>query len=316
MRRVLISSVLAGVVTSTLIGGFAAGTVTSAAAEEPGTTTTTSTEAPATSGSVTTAATTAEPRTTYSYGKYGVRNSLDVYTPTAALGRTGADLPTVVLVHGGSWIMGTARTMAAESKQFAKLGYVAISVDYRPATDAAWPAQRNDLRTALKWVRSHADDLNVDKDKIVVLGSSAGAEIAASALTYKHGSDLARGLITLSPPLDKKMVVARADLAKNAARLANVVTQDLLGCTPKKCPAKYEASSPKNRLDKTDPAVLLFTSKKEWVNPQGTYDFHARAKKVGVSSKLVALEGKVHARDYWDKAYPTIKKWIAKRMAA
>lgn len=311
MRRILVSAMSAGLVASTLVGGMALGSATtSAAAETPST----STSAPATSGAVATSAT--KSPTTYAYGKYGVRNTLDVYTPAKAQGRTGANLPTVVIVHGGSWIMGSRTTMAPESKQFASLGYVAISVDYRPATDAAWPAQRTDLRKALGWVRSHATNLNVDPDRIVVVGSSAGAEIAASALTYKHGSDLARGLVTLSPPLDKKMVVARADLAKNAARLANVVTKELLGCSPKKCPDKYEASSPKNRLDKYDPASLMFASRNEWVNPQGTYDFHARALKVGLSSKLVVLEGKVHARDYWDKAWPTIRSWVAKRMAA
>lgn len=315
MRGIRIRTVLAGALTSALLGGLATmGPASSAVAEEtPATTTSAAAEAPAPAPTPTAA--TAEPATFY-YGKAGVRNSMDVYSPTQALSRTGLELPTVVIVHGGSWIMGTRTTMARESRQFAGLGYVAISVDYRPATDAAWPAQRSDLRNALGWIRSHATALNVDVNKIVVLGSSAGAEIAASALTYKHGSDLARGLVTLSPPLDKKMVVDRKDLARNAARLANVVTNDLLRCTPKQCPEKYKASSPKTRLDKTDPANLMFTSKKEWVNPQGTYDFHARSVKVGVPSKLVALEGRLHARDYWDKAYPTIKKWIAARMAA
>jgi acetyl esterase/lipase len=307
MRRILIPTVLAGVVTSTVVGGFAmlGPASTSTAAE---------TAKSSTSASAATTAT-KSPKT-FSYGKYGKRNTLDVYTPTKAQGLTGANLPTVVIVHGGSWITGTRTTMAPESKQFAGLGYVAISVDYRPATDAAWPAQRTDLRKALGWVRSNAVKLNVDPDRIVVVGSSAGAEIAASALTYGSGSDLARGLVTLSPPLDKKMVVARAGLAKNAKRLSDVVTKKLLGCSPSKCPSRYAASSPKNSLDSSDVASLMFTSRNEWVDPQGTYDFNARALQVGLSSKLVVLEGKLHARDYWAKAWPTIRSWVANRMAA
>ncbi len=251
MRRFLISAIAAGVLASAIVGGTATLGSSSAAAQAPAVST------PAVSAAVATEATKAAKSTAttpamYTYGPHGgERNTLDVYTPTKAVGKTGKNLPTVVLVHGGSWIMGTRSTLAAESKQFAALGYVAISVDYRPATDAAWPAQRTDLRRALGWVSDNASKLNVDDDRIVVLGSSAGAEIAVSALTRAHGSDLARGVVSLSAPLDKKMVVDRAGRATNAKRLADVVTGSLLGCLPADCPEKYKASSPKTWVDKT-----------------------------------------------------------------
>jgi acetyl esterase/lipase len=313
MRRIVVATALAGAIASAVVGGTMSPTNASPALTPPTTVASTSTSASSPSVSAAVATTATSSPKTYSYGTHGYRNTLDVYTPSRAQGRTGRELPTVVIVHGGSWIKGNRTTMAPESRQFAGLGYVAISVDYRPATDAAWPAQRTDLRRALRWVRSHASDLNVDVDRIIVLGSSAGAEIAASALTYGHGSDLARGLITLSPPLDKRIVVASADETRAAARLANVVTDDLLGCTPRRCPDKYTASSPKTHLDRTDVPSLMFASRHEWVDPQGTYDFHAKARKVGLRSRLVVLEGSVHARDYWDRAWPTIRDWVAAR---
>ncbi len=139
---------------------------------------------------------------TYSYGPHGHDNTLDVYKPTSAAARKATASPVVVLVHGGGWIAGDRAHFADAAHQFAKAGYVAVSVNYRLAGVAAWPAQRNDVRAAIDWVREHATTLKLDPDRLVVVGSSAGGEIAASVLTQGRGSRLADGLVTLSSPLD------------------------------------------------------------------------------------------------------------------
>lgn len=251
---------------------------------------------------------------THSYGPNGHDNTLDVYTPTSATARRADSLPAVVLVHGGSWIRGDRTDFAGPALQFARAGYVAISVNYQLATHAAWPAQRDDVRDALEWVRDHAESLRVDTDRIVVVGSSAGGEIAASALTKDHGADLARGLVTLSSPLDLALVASGGSLGSTSAELASVVDNDLLACADA-CTARYGPASAASALDARDVPLLLITSISEWVDPASTVAFHTAAIAAGLESRLVLLPGTAHAQGYWPEVWPTISDWVAAHTA-
>jgi acetyl esterase/lipase len=253
--------------------------------------------------------------TTYSYGPNGHDNTLDVYAPTSAAARAAASLPAVVLVHGGSWIRGDRTDFAGPAMQFARAGYVTVSVNYRLATHAAWPAQRDDVRKALKWVRSHADELRVDTDRIVVVGSSAGGEIAASALTLDRGSELARGLVTLSSPLDLGLVATGGPAGEPAAELAGIVDHQLLECAPADCAERYRTDSAASRLDDRDAPLLLITTLGDWVDPAGTIGFHLAATAAGLESRLLLLPGTAHAQGYWNDAWPTISDWVAAHTA-
>jgi acetyl esterase/lipase len=252
---------------------------------------------------------------TYAYGPAAGDNTLDVYSPTSAVARRATSLPAVVLVHGGSWIRGDRTDLAGPAVQFARAGYVAVSVNYRLATRAAWPAQRDDVRAALEWVRAHARSLRVDTSRIVVVGSSAGGEIAASALTLGHGSDLARGLVTLSSPLDLGIVAAGGPAGTSAAELAAVVNDDLLACRPADCADRYRTASAASALDARDVPLLLITSLGEWVDPASTIGFHTAATAAGLESRLVLLPGTAHAQGYWADAWPTISDWVAAHTA-
>lgn len=252
--------------------------------------------------------------TTYSYGPNGHDNTLDVYAPTSADARRAVSLPAVVLVHGGSWIRGDRTDFAGPAVQFARAGYVTVSVNYRLATHAPWPAQRDDVRTAIEWVRSHADRLHVDTKRIVVVGSSAGGEIAASALTKGHGSDLARGLVTLSSPLDLGIVAKGGPAGAPEAELASVVDNDLLACGAD-CTEKYRTASAASALDDRDVPLMLITSLGEWVDPASTIGFDVAARAAGLESRLVLLPGTAHAQGYWDEAWPTISDWVAAHTA-
>lgn len=254
---------------------------------------------------------------TYSYGSHD-RNQLDVFAPIkVARASSSVRKPAVVLVHGGSWVKGDKSNMYGAAQDLVGEGYVAIPVNYRYATQAAWPAQREDVQAAIRWVRSHAGELHVDTKKIVVLGSSAGAEITASALTQGAGNQLARGMVMLSGPLDLELIGRNSMGTAAGANLANIVTSQLLRCLPANCTADLlHKSSAAFRHDKNDPPSLVLTSRSEWVDPEGSYRFHDAALHDGVQSDLHVLSGKEHGMDYWDRAWPTIRSWIAKRMAA
>lgn len=266
----------------------------------------------------------------YGYGE-NPGNDLDLYLPASvAVAKPGLLLtPTVVLVHGGSWTRGDKEDMARQAEQLVQEGYVAISVNYRLAPEFPWPTQRNDLITALKWIRSHALDLHVDTSRMVVLGSSAGGEIAAAALTQGAGSKLARGLVTMSAPFDLGLVAQDTPLTDESAELAETVGRDLLGCAgdevedvgafdavEAECEADYEKRSVFSKIDASDPPALVFATQRDWVDPQNSIRFHQVALAQGVPSRLVVFQGKRHGMAYWPVAWPIVREWLAARMAA
>ena len=61
------------------------------------------------------------------------------------------------------------------------LGYAVASIDYRLAPEFKWPAQRDDLLAAIRFLRAHAAALGIDEDRLVLLGRSAGGQIATAA---------------------------------------------------------------------------------------------------------------------------------------
>jgi len=253
----------------------------------------------------------------YAYGQHP-DNKLDLYLPASvAASRPGfARTPTVVLVHGGSWTRGDKSDMERQAQDLVDAGYVAISVNYRLAPDAQWPSQRKDLINALKWIHSHALDLHVDNQRIVVLGSSAGGAIAAGALTQGAGSRLARGLITMSAPTDFGLVAEDTTATDDSTELAVTVTRDLIGCSPENCETEFESESPFNALDRRDPPSLLFASQNEWVDPQSSIRFYQVSLAQGVPSRLVTFPGRRHGIAYWKAAWPIVQEWLTERMAA
>ncbi len=253
----------------------------------------------------------------YGYGE-NPGNDLDLYLPASvAAAKPGMLLsPTVVLVHGGSWTRGDKKNMERQAEQLVQEGYVAISVNYRLAPEFPWPTQRRDLVTALKWIRSHALDLHVDTSRIVVLGSSAGGEIAGAALTQGEGRKLARGLITMSAPFDLGLVAQDTSLTESSAELAEIVGRDLLGCVAQECETDYEKRSVFNNIDSSDPPALLFATQRDWVDPQSSIRFHQVALCPGRGVSAGGVPGQAPRQAYWGAAWPIVREWIAARMAA
>jgi len=264
--------------------------------------------------STTTSATTGVSVKHFDYGKHQ-GNDLDVFAPASvAKAPRGTDLrPAVVLVHGGSWTHGSKTSMYGAARQLVGQGYVAFPISYRFAQNSDYPAGRKDVQTAITWVRKHSDALHVDPDKIVVLGSSAGGELAASALTWGDGSRYGMGLITLSAPMDLGLVAANTTHTGGSAKLARTVTDTLLRCLPFNCGKAFARDSAAEHLDRRDPPSLVFASSNEWVDNRSSTRFHEAAIGHQVDSELYLINGDKHGMDYWSKAWPTIKKWLQER---
>ncbi|WP_063829561.1 alpha/beta hydrolase family protein [Streptomyces violens] len=166
---------------------------------------------------------------TYSYGPQK-RQTIGAYRTA------GTDVrPVVMILHGGYWARdsdwsGWARKLAAR-------GFVVFDVDYRLNTDARWHAQRTDALAALRWIRAQAVRFRADPRRIVLLGSSAGGQIAANTAEYTAGTaERPAGVIALSPVADPYL--AWRDGARSGASAAQRrlrrEAQKLAGCDPRK----------------------------------------------------------------------------------
>lgn len=89
--------------------------------------------------------------------------------------------PCVVFVHGGGWVLGDPSHAAGNALHFARRGISTVSLSYRLAPQHRFPAQLDDVRRGLRWVRAHAAELHVDPQRLALMGMSAGAHLAMLA---------------------------------------------------------------------------------------------------------------------------------------
>lgn len=87
-------------------------------------------------------------------------------------------MPAVMWIHGGAWSSGSHHEMQ-QTVELAKHGYLVISVEYRLIDEAIWPAQIEDCKLGVRWLRENAAKYNVNPDRIGCWGTSAGGHLAA-----------------------------------------------------------------------------------------------------------------------------------------
>jgi len=88
-------------------------------------------------------------------------------------------MPAILYVHGGGWFEGEKEAGVVPLGHFAKLGYFGASVGYRLSGEAKFPAQIEDVKCAVRYLRAHAKEYGIDPERIAVWGTSAGGHLAA-----------------------------------------------------------------------------------------------------------------------------------------
>jgi len=103
------------------------------------------------------------------------RQVLDLFVPASA----GRPLPVIIWIHGGGWAAGDKAGCPPLRQGYAQRGYAIASVNYRLSQHARFPAQLQDGKAAIRWLRSNASRFGLDPDRFGVWGSSAGGHLAA-----------------------------------------------------------------------------------------------------------------------------------------
>lgn len=97
--------------------------------------------------------------------------------------------PVVMFINGAGWRGADKNLMAAEMEYFAEAGYAVACIYYRSSAEGKWPAQLIDCKTAVRFLRSHAEEYNLDADHIAAMGRSAGAHLTAWMVMNTDGYD-------------------------------------------------------------------------------------------------------------------------------
>ena len=99
-----------------------------------------------------------------------------------------APMPAVILIHGGGWAWGKHTDYRAP--WLVEKGYFTASIEYRLSGEAKWPAQIEDCKLAVRWLRTNAAKFNINPDRIGVMGHSAGGHLVACLGTMADAKEL------------------------------------------------------------------------------------------------------------------------------
>jgi acetyl esterase/lipase len=250
---------------------------------------------------------------TYSYGAQR-EQQMDAYWRAPLKGTQ----PAIVLLHGGYWLQGDKSSWRDVARRLTGRGYAVFAPDYRLSGVAPWPAQRDDAEAALAFVKRHAGHFKVDTSRIVVLGSSAGGQLATMLGTYGSGEQRVRGVVALSPvnsPYLGYVDGGAATASSASAKLRRAVKQ-LIGCTPEAgdltCWHRMEDVAPATYASADDAPVLIMHSADEFVPAAHSTGLVSTLRGLGVQATMQVVPGAVHGAGILGNAtaWRTVVSWI------
>lgn len=222
---------------------------------------------------------------------YADELALDFYR---AVGRVSA--PCVVVVHGGGWDGGDRAQLAHFNHWLARSGYAVAAISYRLAPAFRWPAPRDDVRAAIRFLQARAAELGLDPGRFVLLGRSAGGQIAATT-AYAARDPAIRGVVGLYAPMDLFLGYesGREDDELGSRRLL----RQYLGGPPESVPAAYaEASAPGQVRPDSPPTLLVHGRLDPLVWVRHSERLAARLQAEGVPQVFLELPWATHACEF------------------
>jgi acetyl esterase/lipase len=225
--------------------------------------------------------------------------ALDFYRAAGAVGAGRSARPCVVVIHGGSWVSGNRLDDGTKrwlNDWLAGLGYAVASIDYRLSPQFKWPAQRDDLLAAIRFLRDHASALGIDPDRLVLLGRSAGGQIATAA-AYGEVIPGVRGIVDIYGPTDFDLTWDAATRPRSLDHRYNL--ELFLGGNPQTARAVYRsAGGAKLVTPRAPPTLILQGGLDINVFPEQAEMLDRNLAAAGVPHALVSLPWAGHAFDF------------------
>jgi acetyl esterase/lipase len=222
----------------------------------------------------------------------GEKLSLDVYKP----GYSHEPLPGVLVIHGGSWQNGDNKEFIALNAYLAARDYVVISMNYRLAPKWKFPAGRDDVLSAIAYLKVYGNEIGLDPTRLALLGRSAGGQLALLA-AYTANQPTIRGVISVYGPTDLKFGYDRP--APKSLLDTRGVLETYLGGPPSKVDDAYFAASPINFVTASSPATLLIHGMHDsHVSPEESGRLETRLTEAKVKNLFIRLPWATHACDW------------------
>jgi acetyl esterase/lipase len=237
------------------------------------------------------------------YDDHKERNTLDLFIP-----KSEKPLPLIIWVHGGAW-QGGSKAGPNPALQFLAKGYAVAAINYRLSQHALYPAQIQDCKEAVRFLRAHAKEYNLDADRFGAWGASAGGHLVALLGTtggrkdlqrpdspHKDVSDHVQCVVDFFGPTDlTRMAVQAGAKSKLDHDAPNSPESKLVGGPIQENKEKAATANPINFIDKDDAPVLMLHGDADPLVPLGQSEiFLAALKKAGVEAELDVIKGGGH----------------------
>ena len=228
------------------------------------------------------------------YSRVGDRELLlDAYLP-----KKDGMSPAVLVVHGGAWRYGNRKQLRGYADALSKMGLVCFAIDYRLAPQHKFPAQIEDCRAAVKWIRTRAADYSVDPQKLGAIGYSAGGHLVSLLGTTGEAPSKKNGNV------DSRLQVVVAGGAPTDFRWfpdKGKWAEYLMDGDLDSVPEKFLAASSSAFADKDDAPTFFFNGTEDRLCPlPWSQSCYGALRSVGVKTELYKIEGAGHmaaARD-------------------
>lgn len=219
---------------------------------------------------------------------------LDIYQPKSV----DAALPVVIWLYGGGWVMGNKNQIRVmKAHLLAQHGFAVVAINYRLAPKSIFPAQIQDVKSAIRWVRSNAEEYGFDAEAIGVWGGSAGGHLTALAATSAHAEALdddsddtaiscaVQAAVDFFGPTDMSQVDAY--MQANAKHFS----YQFIGGPLSENQQQLQMASPIRYIDKKVPPFLIVHGKRDSVVPyQQSELLHEALLEAGIESELCLFE--------------------------
>lgn len=229
---------------------------------------------------------------------YGNVGELQLKLDLAAPKNLRAAAPALVAIHGGGWAAGRKEDFGDIIRAAAGRGYVAVSVGYRLAPQHPFPAQIEDCKCAVRWLRAHAAELKLDPRRVAAVGGSAGAHLAMLLGTMDPADGLeGDGGWTEQPSKVQAVVsyVGPTNLIGDFPPSSQQILKNFLGGPEDQKRDLYRRASPVNYVDAQDAPMLLFQGTKDQLVPHDQAVQMAEAlTRAGVAGRVEILLGEGH----------------------
>jgi acetyl esterase/lipase len=245
------------------------------------------------------------------WGPLGYRAlTLDLYLPPKTVRRPAQGFPLVIFIHGGAFLLGDPRhnppfaDFPGVLASLSARGYVVASVAYRLSGEAVFPAAIRDVKAAIRWLRSHASDYEIDPARAMSWGASAGGNLAGLAAVSCHVpllepvtkdnkiSDCVQGAVTWYGVFDITTMATQARAENGSWRNVRESPEYLmLGCFASECKAgRIAAASAVSYVNAQDPPMLLIVGAEDQTVPyHQTLEMAEKLKAAGVPHELIVI---------------------------